>query len=109
MRMNERFTFRHRDTDKALACPLFAVVSNHSYMTAVPNRHRDDSPLSQRRFCSLMCGLGDKWTQAILSVHAQDGIGSPDVPGIDIHKDKAFLDASRQDGQALQSVRVMSA
>src|ERR1700681_2385520 len=74
MRMHEGFTFRHRQADEALTRSLLAVVPNHPYVTAVPNRHRDDSPLFQRGFCSLVRGFRNEWTQAILSVDAQNRI-----------------------------------
>jgi hypothetical protein len=92
--MNERFTFRHRDADEAFARPLLAVVPNHPDVAAVPNRYRDDSPLRQRGFCAFERRVGNKWAQAIFSVNAQDRIRSPNVIGIDIDADKAFLDAS---------------
>jgi hypothetical protein len=109
MWMNQSFAFRHRQADDPLTRSLFAVVPNHPDVAAVPNRHRDDSPLFQHRSRSLERGLGNKWTQPILTVNAQDGIGTPDIFGIDVDADKAILDASRQDRQALQTVRMMAA
>ena len=109
MRMDERFAFRHCQADESFARLLLAVVPDHSDVAAVANRDGNDSPLFHRGFCPLKRGLRNKRAQAILSIDAQDGIGSPYVIGIDIDADEAFLDARRQNRQALQSMGMMAA
>ena len=109
MRMNKSFAFRHRETDQALTRPPLTVVPDHPDVTAISNRYRDNSRVFHGGSRPLQRGLGNKWTQPLLSVHAQDGIRSPDVLRLDSNTDEAFLDAGRQHRQTLQSMGMMAA